>query len=136
MSLKNQVSVQCPFCHHDILFYRVKPRFNCPQCATTLGSNRSSVDVWAVLIYIALGTASWLALRELGLTEATVTVEWAVAAGVFAIATYCLLAPRALHLEPDTWSRDQPAAPAGRKRKILSYRQNSDPGAAGQKRVS
>jgi hypothetical protein len=140
MTLKSQVSAQCPVCSTDIVFYRVKPKFNCPACASTLGSNRSTVDVWAVLIYLLLAAVCLVGGAQLQLFDVRSYSQLAALAGassVVAIATYCLLAPRALELATDTWSRDRPAAPEGKLQKILSYSETPDPKAAAeQKRVS
>ena len=139
MGFKSQISVQCAHCHKDILFYRVKPRFNCPHCATTLGSNRSSVDAWAVVIYLALAFGAWfVASRETTLFNdfSALGVALAAASVVLALAAYTLFAPRALNIVTDTWSRDAAAAPAGRKRKVLTYTKTGPGAASGQKRSS
>ncbi len=142
MSLKSQVSVQCPVCLTDIVFYRVKPKFNCPACASTLGSNRSAVDAWAVLIYLVLAAICLVGGLQLNLfsIRSYSYAQFSALAGAssaIAIASYCLLAPRVLHLATDSWSSDRPAAPAGKLRKILSYSDTPGPkAAAGQKRGS
>ena len=139
MNFKRFVSVQCAYCHKDIPFYGVKPRFNCPHCATTLGSNRSAVDAWAVVIYLALAFAAWFALFRGSAAFDTISpasLAVAVASIVVALAAYIVIAPRALDVFTDTWSRDAPAQPAGRKRKVLTYTKSGPGAASGQKRSS
>lgn len=116
MSVRKHFSVQCPFCNADIGFYRVKPRFSCPSCKSALGSNRSWVDVWAVLIYVVLAAVVWIAGEHvLHIIDASSYPRWAIGGAVVAIAAYCLLAPLALRLGPDTWSKEHPAADGGKK---------------------
>lgn len=135
MNAKTLFSVQCPFCHAQIAFYKVKPRLSCPACNSTLGSNRSSVDVWAVLIYVVLVAAVWfVGERVLRIIDASSYLQWGVASAVIGIAAYCLLAPRVLRLGPDSWSRDEPAEAPGNKRKVVGYRTGS--GASAEKRSS
>ena len=99
MSLKNLNPVQCPNCNAEIGFLRVKPRFNCLGCGKPLESNRSSVDVWAVLIYAILVPVVWIAgHRMLGIVDVFSYWHWGVFSASIAIALYCLLAPRALHI--------------------------------------
>jgi hypothetical protein len=129
MSLSQQFSVQCPVCNAEIVFYRVKRRFNCAACATTLGSNRSTVDVWVALIYLLLIPVLWVvAVRQLNLVDATSYVEWAVLAGAIGVAAYCVLVPRLLWLETDSWNRDAAPAPSGKKQKVLGYRSSAGAG--------
>jgi uncharacterized protein (DUF983 family) len=138
-ALHNQFSVQCPICNTGIAFFRVRRRFNCPECKTTLGSNRPTVDVWAALIYILLLGAVWLVLSlELKITGAVTYLEWTVVTGAIGVAAYCLLVPRLLWLETDSWSLEAPAAPASGKHKVLGYRNSAHtgPSAGAKKRAS
>ena len=107
-------SVECPQCRAAIPFLRVKPRFQCKACAAPLMSNRSSVDVWAVLIYVALAPVVWLVSDNFPQTAKWPAAVWIGLSCFFAIAFYCLIAPRALRVEPDNWSAEEPAA-AGAK---------------------
>ena len=116
-------SGECPQCHAAIPFLRVKPRFACNACAAPLMSNRSSVDVWAVLIYVALMPLAWIYSDALPQTANWPGAVWIGVSVFFAVGFYCLLAPRALRVEPDTWKADQPAG--GKKtRKVLNYKSN------------
>jgi hypothetical protein len=115
MQAFNLFSVECPRCRAAIPFLRVKPRFACKACAAPLMSNRSSVDVWAVLIYVVLLPGIWIVSDDF-----SQTANWSSAlriglSCVFAAAFYCLLAPRALRLEPDTSSSGEPASRAAKK---------------------
>lgn len=138
MGIGSQFSAQCPVCNTDITFYRVKRRFNCPKCATTLGSNRSTVDVWAALIYVLLVPVVWWFVYDRNShADATLYVEWTILTAAVAIGAYCLLAPRLLWLETDSWTRDAPPMPVGKKRKVLTYRETPGPNeVSGQKRAS
>jgi type VI protein secretion system component VasK len=110
-------SVECPQCRAAVPFLRVKPRFACKACSAPLMSNRSSVDVWAVLIYVALAPVIWIASDNFPQAGGWPSALW-IGIGsswLFAAAFYCLLAPRALRLEPDTWNAEDPASPAARK---------------------
>ena len=117
-------SVECPQCRAAIPFLRVKPRFACTACAAPLISNRSSVDVWAVLIYVALMPLAWIYSDALTQTANWPGAVWIGLSIFFAIGFYCLLVPRALRLEPDTRSADEPAA-ATKARKVLNYKSNA-----------
>lgn len=139
MNLRSQFSVQCPICHAEIAFYRVKRRFNCAKCATTLGSNRSTLDVVAALIYILLLPVVWFILyRQFSRVDAASYLEATILTAAVGVAAYCLLAPRLLWLETDSWHREAPPAPAGKKHKVLGYRTTArtGPHAGAKKHVS
>src|ERR1700722_10347250 len=138
-AIYRQFSVQCPICNAEIPFFRVKPRFNCARCATTLASNRSTVDVWAALIYVLLVPIALVSTAyELKLGATSAYVQWALVLGAAGIVAYCLLAPRLLWLETDSWTADAPPAPAGKKHKVLAYRTHAGAGpqAGAKKRAS
>ena len=138
-TIYRQFSVQCPICNAEIPFFRVKRRFNCPHCATTLASNRPIVDVWAALIYVVLVPIALASTAfELKLGDTAAYVQWAVIFGAAGIVAYCVLVPRLLWLETDSWSRDAPPAPAGTKHKVLAYRTDAGAGpqAGAKKRAS
>jgi hypothetical protein len=138
-AIYRQFSVQCPICNAEMPFYRVKRRFNCAQCATTLASNRSTVDVLAAVIYVLLVPIALVSTGYgLKLANTAAYVQWALIFGAVGIGAYCILAPRLLWLETDTWSRDAPAVPAGAKHKVLTHRiqAGTGPQAGAKKRAS
>jgi len=137
-AIYHQFSVQCPICNAEIPFFRVKRRFNCARCATTLASNRSTVDVWAALIYVLLVPIALIStVYELKLGDTAAYVQWALLLGAAGIVAYCILVPRLLWLETDSWTGDAPAA-AGKKHKVLAYRTHAGAGpqAGAKKRAS
>jgi hypothetical protein len=138
-ALFRHFSVQCPICNAEIPFYRVKRRFNCAHCATTLASNRPTVDVWAALVYVLLVPVALVVTGyELKLSDGTAYLQWTLLFGGAGIVAYCVLVPRLLWLETDTWSRDSATAPAGKKHKVLAYRTHAGAGpqAGAKKRAS
>lgn len=63
--MRDYFSIPCPVCGARLNFLRVKPKFACPNCHTSLSSNFRTANLLLGIFYLIAAPFVWLLLSSL-----------------------------------------------------------------------